>query len=188
MSKPRTSQQSRRTRGRTVAPWVIAVTIMALAGAVALAVGGGKQGDAKATGAAPGATGERNAMGMPYLETPGVVTGSAAAAGVEVTGANFALGRVPLNVAVRPTWTLSNHGSEAVTIGKASTEILKGCCPGPFVLGKRTLEPGSSTTLSFELAMHPGMDGPHDILVHVPLSAGGSTETLTLGVTGDFRE
>jgi hypothetical protein len=35
--------------------------------------------------------------------------------------------------------------------------------------------------------MHPGMDGAHDMTVHVPVQhADGSTDTLTLGVLGNF--
>jgi len=168
---------------------MMALTVLALAGAVlvALAVGDEKQGDAGSGATASGATGDVNAMGMPYVETPGSATGVAEAAGVVVSGAEWALGRVPLDVAFRPTWTLHNTGSGTVEIGEPSPEILEGCCPGPFVLGERSLASGSTTTLSFELAMHPGMDGPHDILVHVPVTAGSSAEILTLGVTGDFR-
>ena len=36
--------------------------------------------------------------------------------------------------------------------------------------------------------MHPGMDGAHDMTLHVPVQyADGSTSTLDLAVTGDFR-
>ncbi len=32
-----------------------------------------------------------------------------------------------------------------------------------------TLDPGVDTKLSFEISMHPGMDGPHDMTIHVPV-------------------
>jgi hypothetical protein len=41
--------------------------------------------------------------------------------------------------------------------------------------------------VTFELAMHPGMDGWHDIGVTVPVtSSDGRQGSLELGVTGDF--
>ena len=55
-------------------------------------------------------------------------------------------------------------------------------------MGTSTLEPGASTTLTFELSMHAGMDGWHDFGVYVPvISSSGQQEYLELGVTGDFR-
>lgn len=132
-------------------------------------------------------TGERNSMGLPVVATPGSPAGAASAGGIDVTGANWDLGRVPLNVAVRPQWTLHNTSRAAVTLGEPKPEVRKGCCPGPLVLGTRTLPPGESTTLTFELSMHPGMEGPHDLGVHLPVTGAAGTEHLVLGVTGDFR-
>lgn len=132
-------------------------------------------------------TGERNAMGMPVVATPGNADGSASAGGVTVQRANWALGDVPLNVAVRPEWILTNTGNSPVTFGQPHAQVVKGCCPGPFALSTQTLQPGSSATLSFELSMHPGMDGPHDIAVHVPVTDGSSQSTLALDVTGNFH-
>jgi hypothetical protein len=128
-------------------------------------------------------TGETNDMGMPVVTTPGAADGAAAAGGVEVTGANWAMGTVPLNVSVQPTWTLRNTSDAAVTLGEPHPEVREGCCPGPLTLGADTLQPGESTTLTFDLSMHEGMDGWHDIAVHVPVD----DELLTLAVTGDFR-
>jgi hypothetical protein len=133
-------------------------------------------------------TGEVNSMGMPVVETPGAGTGTSEAAGVVVEDATWALGQVPLNVAVRPTWTLRNTSGQTVTLGEPHPEVREGCCPGPATLGSHSLEPGASTTLTFELSMHPGMDGPHDLGLHVPVDDGtGGDQFLTLDVTGDFR-
>jgi len=165
---------------------MVGLTVIALAGSVAVALA---VADRKPSGSAPAAArGGTNAMGMPYVQTPGEGTGSAEAGGVVVDGAHWELGSVPLNVAVMPTWTLRNEGTDPVAIGEPTPEVLEGCCPGALTLGTHKLAPGDSTTLSFELSMHPGMDGAHDILVHVPVSAGGAEETLTLDVTGDFQE
>jgi hypothetical protein len=133
-------------------------------------------------------TGEMNAMGMPVVATPGAGTGTSEAAGVVVEDASWALGQVPLNVAVRPSWTLRNTSDQTVTLGEPHPEVREGCCPGPATLGSRSLAPGASTTLTFELSMHPGMDGPHDLGLHVPVDDGSGADTyLTLDVTGDFR-
>jgi hypothetical protein len=35
--------------------------------------------------------------------------------------------------------------------------------------------------------MHPGMDGPHDLAVHVPVQSATGADHLTLDVVGDFR-
>jgi hypothetical protein len=128
-------------------------------------------------------TGEVNAMGLPVFATPGVSDGIAEAGSVQVVGAQWRMGHVPLDVAVRPSWTLVNVGDRTVTLGEPHAEVRAGCCPGDLVIGARELAPGERTTLTFELAMHEGMDGWHDMIIHVPVGS----ETLTLGVTGDFR-
>jgi hypothetical protein len=132
-------------------------------------------------------TNEVNEMGMPVVLTPGTAEGTASAGGVQVSGAAWRMGTVPLLVAVRPTWTLVNSSDIAVSLGRPHPEVRSGCCPGPLTLGSRELAPHESTTLTFELAMHPGMDGWHDIAVHVPVSNAHGEDLLTLVVTGDFR-
>lgn len=167
----------------------VVVVVVAVGAALALSRSGG--GAAAATPEATGALkviGGTNAMGFPYVETPGSASGAASAGIVEVDGANWTMGQVPLDVAVLPSWTLRNTGSTLVTLGKPQAEVRKGCCPGPLVLGANTLAPGESTTLTFELSMHPGMDGWHDMGVTVPVTgADGAAQTLALSVTGDFR-
>jgi len=132
-------------------------------------------------------TGEVNAMGLPVYETPGYASGSAGAGGITVQGSDWAMGQVPLDIAVRPFWTLTNTGSDPVRLGEPEAQIRAGCCPGPFDLGTDTLAPGESTVLTFELAMHEGMDGWHDMGVYVPVSGADGEQWLELSVTGDFR-
>jgi hypothetical protein len=132
-------------------------------------------------------TNQVNEMGMPVVLTPGTAEGNVSAGGVQVSGAYWRMGTVPLLVAVRPTWTLVNSSDTAVSLGRPHPEVRSGCCPGPLTLGSRVLAPNESTTLTFELSMHPGMDGWHDIAVHVPVSNAEGEDLLTLGVTGDFR-
>lgn len=132
-------------------------------------------------------TGEINAMGLPVVATPGERTGIASAGPVEVTGASWQLGTVPLDVAVRPAWTLRNAGSETVVIGEPHPEVREGCCPGTFSIDSTTIQPGDTADLGFELSMHAGMDGWHDIAVHVPIRVGDTDHILELDVSGDFR-
>jgi hypothetical protein len=181
--------------GVVVALALVAATVLAV-----LAAGGGSEDAAAPVGGTGGGTqtarvaslaptGEVNGMGFPVVEVPGYASGTASAAGVSVQGANWALGRVPLNVAVRPFWTLTNTGSEPIRLGEPRAEVRAGCCPGPFALGARSLAPGESTVLTFELAMHEGMDGWHDMGVYVPVeTASGDRAWLELSVTGDFRD
>lgn len=198
---PRTLRVARRRR-RRLRFTVGAAVATAVAVSMALSVGtedtarnsGGTglptastAGRASAGTAGPETTGEVNAMGMPVVSTPGAAAGRAAVAGVEVTGADWDLGRVPLDVAVRPSWTLRNTGTTSVSLGEPRAEVRKGCCPGPLALGATSLAPGETTTLVFELSMHRGMDGPHDLGVHVPVTTEGAAGHLTLGVVGDFR-
>jgi len=73
-----------------------------------------------------------------------------------------------------------------LTVGEPHPEVREGCCPGTFDITATTIEPGGTAELSFELSMHPGMDGWHDIAVHVPLEDGTTEQVLELGVTGHF--
>lgn len=178
--------QARRARNRRLLGGA-AFAALVLSGVLAVTAARQDFGSATTNNEALAPTGERNAMGMPVVATPGSPAGVTSAGGIDVTGANWDLGRVPLNVAVRPHWRLHNTSNAAVTLGEPKPEVRKGCCPGPLVLGTRSLAPGESTTLTFELSMHPGMDGPHDLGVHLPVTGAAGTEHLVLGVTGDFR-
>lgn len=182
------ARTARRRRAVGVAA-VTAVLAIATIATIAIVIGSRPGTGERATGAAFIQTGEVNEMGMPVIRTPGGADGSARAGGVEVTGAVWRMGDVPLLAAVRPTWELVNTSSSPVVLGEPHPEVRAGCCPGPLSLGARELAPGASTTLTFELSMHPGMDGWHDIAVHVPVGEVGSepTDALELVVTGDFR-
>jgi hypothetical protein len=135
-------------------------------------------------------TGETNSMGMPVIETTGAASGTATTDGVAATPQRWMLGHVPLNVAVRPTWELLNTDDHAITLGAPHVQINAGCCPGELTYsGSPTLDPDQTTQLTFELSMHPGMDGPHDMTLHVPVQhVNGSASMLELAVTGDFSD
>lgn len=82
----------------------------------------------------------------------------------------------------------SSTGTEPVLVGEPHPEVREGCCPGAFSIDTTTIAPGESTTLGFELSMHTGMDGWHDIAVHVPLRAGSTDHVLEVDVNGDFTD
>lgn len=187
-SPPARRSPARRPPARPSLGFPAVIGAIVLAGVVGIAVARSGGPGSRAATPMPAATGETNAMGMPVVSTPGSASGTARAGGVVVEGSGWALGRVPLNVAVRPTWTLRNTGAVSVALGTPHAEVRTGCCPGPYTIGQATLAPGESTTLTFELSMHPGMDGPHDIVTHVPITPDGAGEDLlALDVTGDFR-
>ena len=167
--------------------WILGistVTVVAILTVFALTSGG------SSAERAAKRTGETNSMGMPIIATPGVGSGVAEIDGVTGTPRLWALGRVALNVAVQPTWKLENTGTQAVTFGTPHVQINEGCCPGALsYAGSTTLQPDQSTELTFELSMHPGMDGAHDMTLHVPVQyADGTSTDLDLAVTGDFRD
>ncbi len=182
------TEERRHAHHRT---WLLtAAAAIALVGASVGVIAAATSGGTSASGTTFKRTGEINTMGMPVLETPGTSIGTVTADRITATPSTWALGRVPLNVAVRPTWLLHNTGTDAITIGEPHVQINRGCCPGAFtVQGPSTLNPGVDTKLSFELSMHPGMDGPHDMTIHVPVHhADGSTGTINLSVLGNFSD
>ena len=113
-------------------------------------------------------------------------TGSAGALDLVADAKTVALGHVPLNQTVTPTWKLTNKGGGTIVLGKPHAEIIEGCCPGPLQVGTDTLGAGESTELTFPLQMHPGMDGPHEFNIHVPVERDGERELLELTTTGHF--
>ena len=186
MTHPPKSYVARSEAKRAKRRTAIAAAVFTVAAAVGIAVSVADQADTSTATLAPEPTGEVNAMGMPVVATPGRGTGTATAGSVEVTGARWELGQVPLDVAVRPSWVLRNTGTAPVTVGEPHPEVRAGCCPGAFDIETTTIAPGETAELSFELSMHAGMDGWHDIAVHVPLHDGIADQVLELGVTGDF--
>lgn len=176
-SKPRAPRRTGPKGGPVLA--VVAIVTVSLGLFAGAVLGGG--GDS-------GSSGDTGPMGGEVIDVPGTTSGVATAGAVRVDGAAVAMGDVPLDVTVTPTWTLENTGPGPVTLGDPHAEVVDGCCPGPLTLGSPTLEPGAETALEFPLQMHLGMDGPHDFRVHVPVQEGDSEipEILELRVTGDF--
>lgn len=181
-------RQLERQRGHRRNNRLAAVTAAAIVAVTGFAIARTASGDSTPANEAA-ATGATNDMGMPIIATPGVATGTAAANGITAQPATWALGQVPLDVAVRPDWTFTNTGNDTITLGEPHVQVNQGCCPGALTYhGTSTLTPGATTALTFELSMHPGMDGPHDMTIHVPVThADGTTDILDVTVTGDFR-
>lgn len=164
--------------GRRIAVGAVVLALSALVVAVSIDVGSA-QSDTGGQAVTPGP------MGGSVLDVPMVPSGATEIGGIEVIGSHVDMGRVPLDVTVVPTWTLTNNTTEAVMIGQPHASVIEGCCPGPLTVGTNLLAPGASTEIQFPLQMHRGMDGPHDFTIHVPV--GDASEILELGVTGDFR-
>lgn len=180
------ARKAAQRRRPTLAIGLGIVGVVGLVAVIAASVLGGSPGSDRVE-ATFVKTGTVNEMGMPVIETPGGASGIARAGGAEVEGATWQMGAVPLLVAVRPSWTIVNTSSRPLLLGEPHPEVREGCCPGPFTLGTHRLAPGASTELTFELSMHPGMDGWHDIFVHVPVRSPTDDRVLSLRVTGDFR-
>ena len=180
MSSPRAKKRRRRrSQGRW---WVVlplsGLAVLALALALSVEESPEPAGtDALASGPGP--------MGGRTMPTPGQSFDTAGAGGITVEGARIEMGRVPLNTTVTPTWRLHNPTSQPIAIGQPRATVVTGCCPGQLGLDTQTVPPGGHAMLTFPLQMHPGMDGPHDFRVTVPVGPAG--EPLVLGVTGDFR-
>ena len=131
-----------------------------------------------------------NPMGGPARTAPGEVTGEVVLAGLEIDGAEIAMGEVALGVTYVPGWEVTNPTGGDVVLSLGQPQVLEGCCPGPVYADGQLTEAGQEITvpagqtvlLQFPLQMHPGMDGPHHLAI--PLGAGG--EQAAVHVTGDF--
>lgn len=131
-----------------------------------------------------------NPMGGPARTAPGQADGDLLLAGLEIEGADVAMGEVALGVTYVPGWEVSNPTDTAVTFLVGQPQVLEGCCPGPVYADgelteagqELTVAPGGELLLQFPLQMHPGMDGPHHLVI--PLASGD--EQTAVHVSGDF--
>ena len=77
-------------------------------------------------------------------------------------------GAVPYRKMIEAKFEVTNAGKEELEFLDAPyIEVVKGCCPPSPVLGKKSLAPGETTTLSVSFMMFQGMGGPHDFRVHM---------------------
>lgn len=131
-----------------------------------------------------------NPMGGPAEHAPAATGDAVGFGGLEVVAPDVAMGEVPLDVTVVPTWEVHNPTAQPLRFAVGQPQVHEGCCPGPVVVDEQTLRPGDTVTVApgdralvqLPLQMHPGMDGPHHL--SVPLEAAG--DQTDLHVTGDF--
>jgi hypothetical protein len=133
-----------------------------------------------------------NPMGGLARTAPGEVTGEVRLAGLQIAGAEVAMGDLALGVTYVPAWEVTNPTDREVAFTAGQPRVVEGCCPGPiYVDGELTqvdqrfaVPPGGSVLVQFPLQMHAGMDGPHHLAI--PLLAGG--EQAAVHVTGNFSQ
>lgn len=131
-----------------------------------------------------------NPMGGPAREAPGAVSGTVSFGGLEVTGAEVAMGDVALDITYVPSWEITNPTGDHLDFAVGVPQVREGCCPGPvYVDGELTqagqtftVAPGGRALLQFPLQMHRGMGGPHHLTL--PLAVGD--DVTEVHVTGDF--
>lgn len=131
-----------------------------------------------------------NPMGGPARTAPGEATGQVELDGLTIDGAELDMGEVGLGVTYVPSWQVANPTDRVVFLAVGQPAVLEGCCPGPiYVDGEMTqvdewvsVPPGGTTQVQFPLQMHPGMDGPHHLVVPVSTEGGEAA----LHVSGDF--
>ncbi|MBZ0296735.1 MAG: DUF1573 domain-containing protein [Anaerolineae bacterium] len=76
-------------------------------------------------------------------------------------------GNLIVNRNVTSSFEIQNVGDETLVIVTPWVEVHEGCCPPQAEIGNKQLRPGEITTVSMTYMMHPGMDGPHDLRIHL---------------------
>jgi uncharacterized protein DUF1573 len=76
-------------------------------------------------------------------------------------------GDLIVNNFVTSSFEIQNVGDETLIILSPWVEVHEGCCPPQAVISNQRLRPGEIATVSMRYQMHPGMDGPHDLRIHV---------------------
>ena len=133
-----------------------------------------------------------NPMGGQTRHAPGVASGQASLEGLVITDTAVAMGDVALGITYVPSWEVTNPTDGELVFMAGQPQVIEGCCPGPvYADGELTqagqrfiVPPGGSVLLQFPLQMHPGMDGPHHLVI--PLEAG--REQAVVQVTGNFTD
>jgi hypothetical protein len=131
-----------------------------------------------------------NPMGGTARTAPGEASGEVRFGGLQVAGAEVAMGDLALEVTYVPGWEVTNPTDREIAFRTGQPQVIEGCCPGPiYVDGELTqvdqrfaVPLGGSVLVQFPLQMHAGMGGPHHLAV--PLAAWN--EHAALHVTGDF--
>jgi hypothetical protein len=76
-------------------------------------------------------------------------------------------GDLVVNRFVTSTFEIQNVGDETLVLLSPWVEVHEGCCPPVAEISKQQLRPGEIATVSMRYTMHPGMDGQHDLRIHL---------------------
>lgn len=77
-------------------------------------------------------------------------------------------GDLIVNRFITSTFEIQNVGDETLLIlGDPFVQVHEGCCPPQAIISTNRLRPGEIATVSMRYTMHPGMDGEHDLRIHV---------------------
>jgi hypothetical protein len=78
------------------------------------------------------------------------------------------LGDQELGQTVPLRFEIANVGDRPLRITEPPyLEVVKGCCPPTPKIGSMLLQPGETTVITFNLMMHGGMGGYHDLRLHL---------------------
>jgi len=79
---------------------------------------------------------------------------------------------------VTAIFTVSNSGDQPLKLLQPpQLEVLQGCCPPKAIASTSTINPGGTATVTVTFAMHEGMGGQHEFLVHLLTNDPSQSET-----------
>lgn len=76
-------------------------------------------------------------------------------------------GDLLVNGFITSSFEIQNVGNETLVVLTPWVQVHEGCCPPQAIISNRRLRPGEITTVSMRYTMHPGMDGQHDLRIHL---------------------
>ena len=76
-------------------------------------------------------------------------------------------GDLIVNRYVTSSFEIQNVGDQTLVVLSPWVVVHEGCCPPQATISNQKLHPGEIATVSMRYMMHPGMDGPHDLRIHV---------------------
>ncbi len=76
-------------------------------------------------------------------------------------------GDLIVNRTVASSFEIQNVGDQTLVVLSPWVVVHEGCCPPQATISNQKLHPGEIATVSMQYMMHPGMDGPHDLRIHV---------------------
>jgi hypothetical protein len=98
---------------------------------------------------------------------------------IEVLNRTVDHGDVQVNDRVTSAFEIKNVGDKNLHIrNQPYVEIIQGCCPPQVKVSKQVVKPGETATVFMTYTMHAGMDGPHEMLVHLNTNDPLEPETL----------